>query len=165
MGTLYDEDILLWSERQAELLRRLARGERVNDAVDWGNLIEEVGDVGRSEFNSVVSLLRVGLTHLLLAHASPRPEPLAHWRGEAYDALADAATRYSPSMGQRLDLDRIWRQARAAAQTKLAAEGGLPRSVPEACPFAVADLVAPEPDLDALLARLAAAAAGAPASS
>src|SRR3712207_2252373 len=67
MGSLYDADILLWSEQQADLLRRLSRGERVNDAVDWANLIEEVGDVGRSEFNSVVGLLRVGLTHLLLA--------------------------------------------------------------------------------------------------
>src|SRR3712207_3023583 len=64
MSSLYDADILLWSEQQADLLRRLARGERVNDAVDWENVIEEVGDVGRSEFNSVASLLEVGLTHL-----------------------------------------------------------------------------------------------------
>jgi hypothetical protein len=157
MGTLYDEDILLWSEQQTDLLRRLARGERVN-GVDWENVIEEVGEVGRSEFNSVVSLLRVGLTHLLLAHTAPRPEPLAHWRGEAYNAFADAAARYSPSIGQRLDLGRIWRQARTAAQTKLAADGGLPCSIPETCPFTVGDLVAPEPDLDTLLARLTTAA-------
>jgi hypothetical protein len=52
----------------------------VNDAVDWENVIEEVGDVGRSEFNSVASLLEVGLTHLLSAHASPRPESVDHWR-------------------------------------------------------------------------------------
>ena len=44
----YDTDILDWSERQAALLRRLANGERVNDAVDWPNVIEEVesGDWG-----------------------------------------------------------------------------------------------------------------------
>jgi hypothetical protein len=32
MGSLYDEDILAWSERQGALLRRIAAGERVNDA-------------------------------------------------------------------------------------------------------------------------------------
>ncbi len=31
MGRLYDTDILLGSEQQAALLRRLAAGERVND--------------------------------------------------------------------------------------------------------------------------------------
>jgi hypothetical protein len=31
---LYGEDILLWSERQGDLLRRLAAGESVSDQVD-----------------------------------------------------------------------------------------------------------------------------------
>ena len=51
---LYETDILLWSERQAELLRRHAAGERINDAaIDWPNIAEEIEDVGRSERNSV----------------------------------------------------------------------------------------------------------------
>jgi hypothetical protein len=34
----YETDILAWSERQGALLRRLAAGERVNDAdLDWPN--------------------------------------------------------------------------------------------------------------------------------
>jgi hypothetical protein len=164
MGSLYDADILLWSEQQADLLRRLARGERVNDAVDWENVIEEVGDVGRSEFNSVASLLEVGLTHLLLAHASPRPEPVNHWRSaEARTALAGAARRYSPSMGARLDLGEVWSLAVASARDKLAADGGAANPLPAACPFAVEHLVQRLPDLDALLARLAEAAARPPA--
>ena len=158
MGSLYDADILLWSEQQADLLRRLARGERVNDAVDWENVIEEVGDVGRSEFNSVASLLEVGLTHLLLAYASPRPEPVGHWEAEALTALAGAARRYAPSMGRRIDLDEIWALAAAATRRKLTADGGPARPLPGKCPFAVEDLVQRLPDLDALLARLAGAA-------
>jgi hypothetical protein len=65
---LYDTDILLWSERQAELLRRHAAGERVNDAaIDWSNIVEEIEDVGRSERNSVEShLVSAGA---LLRHA------------------------------------------------------------------------------------------------
>src|SRR5918994_2870335 len=123
MASLYDADILLWSEQQSDLLRRLARGERVNDAVDWENVIEEVGDVGRSEFNSVASLREVGLTHLLLAHASARPEPVNNWRSESRTALAGAARRYSPSMGPRLDLGEVWSLAVAFARGKLAADG------------------------------------------
>jgi Domain of unknown function DUF29 len=157
MGSLYDADILLWSEQQADLLRRLARGERVNDAVDWENVIEEVGDVGRSEFNSVASVLEVGLTDLLLAHASPRTEPVGHWRSEAITALAGAARRYSPSMGRRIDLDEIWAVAMAAARNKPASDGGPASPLPENCPFAVEDLVQRLPGLDALLARLAGA--------
>jgi hypothetical protein len=42
MSDLYDDDILWWSEQQAELLRRLAAGERVNDQ----DFIEEVEAVG-----------------------------------------------------------------------------------------------------------------------
>ncbi len=129
MGSLYDADILLWSEQQADLLRRLARGERVNDAVDWENVIEEVGDVGRSEFNSVAGLLEVGLTHFVLAHVFPRPEPVGHWRSEARTALAGAARRYAPSMGPRLDLGEIWSLAAAAAGDKLAGDAG-PRALP-----------------------------------
>jgi hypothetical protein len=34
MSDLYESDIILWSEHQAEALRRLQAGERRND-VDW----------------------------------------------------------------------------------------------------------------------------------
>jgi uncharacterized protein DUF29 len=162
MGSLYDADILLWSERQVDLLRRLARGERVNDALDRENVIGEVGDVGRSEFNSVASLLEVGLTHLLLAHGSRRPEPVAHRRSEAGTALAGAARRYAPSVGRRLDLGETWTVALIADREKLAADGGPARRLPDACPFAVTDPIRRPLDLDALLARLA-HAAGPPA--
>ena len=50
MADLYEDDILLWSERQAELLRRRAAGELVNDAeLDWPNIAEEIEDVGKSQ--------------------------------------------------------------------------------------------------------------------
>ena len=156
MGTLYDEDILLWSEQQAELLRRFARGERVND-IDWENFVEEVESVGRSEFQAVESLLDVALTHLLLIHGAPRPEPVKHWRAEALAALARAARRVSPSMVTRLDLAELWDVARMTAQAKLEADGGPARTLPATCPFVIGELLKRQPDLDALLARLAAA--------
>jgi len=85
---LYDRDVLIWSEQQAELLRRLAAGERVNDAVDWTNLIEEVQSVGRSELHACSSLLAHALVHLLKLRAWPSSQAAAHWRGEVVGFLA-----------------------------------------------------------------------------
>ena len=53
----YDADILVWSERQSELLRRRAAGDLVNEAeLDWANIAEQIKDVGRSELRSARSL-------------------------------------------------------------------------------------------------------------
>jgi hypothetical protein len=67
MSDAYESDILLWSERQAQLLRRLAAGERVNDLVDWENVIEEVESVGSEQLHAVESLLLQALVHMLKA--------------------------------------------------------------------------------------------------
>jgi Domain of unknown function DUF29 len=158
MGSLYDDDILLWSERQAELLRRLARGERVNDALDFENLIDEVESVGRSELQAVESLLDVALRHLLLAHGAPRSEPIGHWMGEAPAALRQARKRFAPSMAPRLNVQETWEGAVEVAARKLAADGGPARPLPGACPSALAELLDRRADVDALLARLGAAA-------
>ncbi len=53
----YDTDILTWSERQADLLRRVGAGEKINDQVDWKNIAEEVETMGRSQPAQVKSLL------------------------------------------------------------------------------------------------------------
>jgi hypothetical protein len=55
MSDLYDEDIVLWSEGQGELLRRRAAGELVNDAeLDWPNIAEEIESVGNEQRFAVV---------------------------------------------------------------------------------------------------------------
>jgi len=63
MTDLYDTDIVVWAEQQADLLRRRAAGELVNDAeIDWPNVAEEIEDVGKSQRQAVES-------HLTLAAA------------------------------------------------------------------------------------------------
>lgn len=96
---LYERDILVWSERQGDLLRRIAAGERVNEDVDWLNVIEEVQDVGRSELRAVRSLLVQSMVHLLKLHAWPGSAAAAHWHGEARGFLASARRSFSPSCG------------------------------------------------------------------
>jgi Domain of unknown function DUF29 len=54
--------VLAWSETQANLLRRLASGERVND-VDWEHVVEEIADVGISQLNTVSGFLRQAMLH------------------------------------------------------------------------------------------------------
>ena len=60
MSDLYDEDILLWSELQSTLLRRIAAGEPVNERPDWANIIEEVESVGRSDLRAVQVIVAPG---------------------------------------------------------------------------------------------------------
>jgi hypothetical protein len=45
VNDLYDSDILLWSERQAALLRRRAAGELVNDAAEAVRFRQEALDL------------------------------------------------------------------------------------------------------------------------
>ena len=92
---LYEHDALAWAEQQATLLRRLAAGERVNDAVDWPHVIEEVQDVGLSELRSCRSLLLQAMIHLLKLHAWPGSRSAAQWRSEAGAFLDDAEQRLS----------------------------------------------------------------------
>ncbi len=148
---LYERDALAWAEQQAELLRRLAAGERLNALVDWPNVIEEVQDAGLSELRACQSLLQQAMTHLIKLHAWPGSRAATHWRDEAGTFLDDARRRFTPSMRQRIGLDDLYvlapRRARAATD-----DAGVPRALPEACPFALDDLLAG--DVPELVARV-----------
>jgi Domain of unknown function DUF29 len=107
---LYERDILSWSEHQADLLRRLARGERVND-VDWTHVVEEIEDVGLSELHAVESYLDLILVHLLKVHGWPNSLSIRHWRTEIASFQKNAVRRFSPSMRQRIDLAKLYSDA------------------------------------------------------
>ena len=106
-ASLYDEDVVVWSERQCDLLRRVAKGERVNDQVDWDNVIEEIASVGNEQVHQVSSLLMQSIAHRLKAMAWPTARDVDNWEADARRFAADAADRFTPSMRQRLDLTRI----------------------------------------------------------
>ncbi len=77
----YDTDVYAWSQRQGALLRRLAAGERVNDAdLDWPNIAEEIETVGRSERGAIISKIATIIEHLVKLQASPAMDPRAGWR-------------------------------------------------------------------------------------
>jgi len=139
MSDGYDTDILLWSEHQAQLLRRLAAGERVNDLLDWENVIEEVDSVGRQQLHAVESLLFQSLVHMLKAQGWPEARDAENWRADARGFGSQAANRFAPSMRQRLDLDRIYRQALRALPATV--DGQPSQALPEACPATLDELL------------------------
>ena len=147
---LYWQDVLLWSESQAELLRRLARGERV-EGVDWEHVIEEVEDVGRSEWHSVEALLLQAMVRLLKATAWPAAQPCEHWRSEAVGFLLLAKRRFAPSMRQRISVEEVYGDA--LKQVRLTTiDGRPPGALPDQCPFTFDALLSA--DRDALEAQL-----------
>src|SRR3954470_13875558 len=111
MGDLYDTDVLEWSEQQARLLRRHAGGEKLNEAPDWGNIIEEIESVGREQLHSVQGLLLQAMLHELKAQAWPDARDAEKWRGDAKVFRSEASLRFVPSMRQRLDLGRLYAKA------------------------------------------------------
>ncbi len=138
--SVYDVDILTWSEQQADLLRRLAAGERVNDQVDWENVIGEVQDVGISILKSCRSQLRIAILHRLKAMAWPDTAYVAHWESEATAASNNAEDDFVESMRAKIDVAELYAKARRAMPRTI--DGVPPGPVPAECPWTLNELLA-----------------------
>ena len=150
---LYERDVLAWSQHQADLLRRLGRGERVND-VDWAQIAEEIEDVGLSELHSVESFLNLVMVHLLKLQAWPESSAADHWYAEIAAFQRGANRRFTPSMRQRIDLQAL--HADALYQLRAGdRRNKVPRPWPDANPFSLDQLL--HDDIDVLVQSLAAA--------
>ena len=144
MNDLYEGDILLWSERQADLLRRRAAGELVNEhELDWPNIAEEIEDVGRSELRSCRSLLRQALRHMVKAEAWPLSRDAPTWRADSIDFRRQARDAFAPSMRQKIDVPGLYADALAALADSL--DGQAPLPVSPCCPFTLDELLSDEP--------------------
>ena len=140
MSDLYESDVLVWSEHQPALLRRLAAGERVNDQVDWGNVVEEIESVGNEQVHAVASLLMQAMAHRLKAMGWPDARDAANWQADARRFAIDAADRFTPSMRRRLDLARIFGRALRVLPEHM--DGQPPQALPVECPWSLDDLLA-----------------------
>ena len=140
MGDLYEADILEWSEQQGALLRRIAAGERIDDAdLDWPNIAVEIESVGRSQLSSVRSFLIQALLHDLKAEAWPMSRDASTWRSDALRFRGDAADNFSPSMRQKLDMAQLYRRALKLLPEKMDCQPPLP--VPQECPLTLDELL------------------------
>jgi hypothetical protein len=143
----YDTDLLLWSGRQADLLRRVAAGERVNDQVDWENVAEEIESLGKSERRELTNRIRVILTHLIKLEASPATEPRPQWHDTIIEQRAAIRTLLDDSPSMRPTLPTIISKempvARAAATASLAAHNEQARVEPGTLDFTVDQVLGP----------------------
>ncbi len=158
---LYHRDILAWSKAQAERLRRVAAGERVND-VDWAHVIEEIEDVGNSILKSARSHFRNALIHALKVVAWPGHRDVEHWAQEVAIFLGNARDRYEPGMAQHIDPAALYTRALKEVR-RLPIAGPAPLPLPEAVPLSVAELADEDFGAADLLDRIRAALPPTPA--
>lgn len=142
-STLYDDDILLWSEQQAEIVRRLGRTRRdLPDEFDVENVAEEIESVGRSELASVETQIRNILVHLIKLFSEPDSPAAGHRRGEIFAFHSDMVRRYAPSMRQRINIEKLWRSAREQIVLALPESDPIAAMLPDKPPFSLDDLIA-----------------------
>ena len=143
-STLYDDDILLWSEQQAAAIRKLGTARRdMPNELDIENVAEEIESVGRSELAAVKSYLRLIFLHLIKMVVEEGTQASGHWRSEIVGFHSEMMSRYAPSMRQRIDVSKIWSSARD--QSMLAYEGSQEQVVselPVVCPYSLDELTA-----------------------
>ncbi len=155
-STLYDDDILLWSEQQAAAIRKLGATRRdLPNELDIENVAEEIESVGRSELAAVKSYLRLIFLHLMKLAMEDDARAARHWRSEIAGFHSDMLDRYAPSMRQRIEVDEIWRSVRErlmfyvdeAQQQRVA-------GLSVGCPFSLDDFITKRIDISVLLERL-----------
>jgi hypothetical protein len=135
----YNRDFYSWLMEQARFVR-----EGRWDALDRGNLAEEIESLGREQFNKLESALRVLLLHLLKWDHQP-DQRTRSWvlsikaqRIELDDVIGD-----NPGLKSRIDeaIARGYRKARIEA----ARETGLDEDrFPKQCPYGWDDVVSRE---------------------
>jgi hypothetical protein len=128
----YEVDFYAWTQRQGALLRRLASGERVNNAdLDWPNIAEEIETLGRSERGAVASCIRNILHHLMKLEASPARDPRPGWRATIRQQRVDieALLEENPSLKPAIDklITQELPRARRLALASLEEYGETPR--------------------------------------
>jgi hypothetical protein len=143
----YDTDLLLWSERQAALLRRAAAGERVNDQVDWENVAEEIESLGKRDRRELTNRLRTILTHLIKLQTSPATEPRPGWHETIREqrAVIETVLDDSPSLRSVVPaiIGKEMPTARAAALAALADYNEQPLVDPAGLEFTADQVLGP----------------------
>ena len=157
--SLYDDDILLWSEQQADVLRRLGRTRpELSNELDVENVAEEIESVGRSELAAVKSYIQAIFIHLIKLAVETSEQAQAHWESEIIGFHANMIDRYSPSMRQRIDIEALWRLARRQSAAAFRAveqhQWRFMASIPINSPFTLDELLAAEINVSELAQRL-----------
>jgi Domain of unknown function DUF29 len=142
--SLYDQDVLAWTERQAALLRagRL-------DQLDLDNLAEELDTMGRSEWGELENRLEVLLMHMLKWDYQParRSRSRKATMREQRNAIRRLMRR---SPGLKRDLETTIADVYQDAVGRAIDETGLSAATfPDQLPYSVAEVLEPAPEATA----------------
>ena len=138
--TLYEQDFYLWTQTTAELLK-----QQKFDAVDWGNLIEEIETLGRSEKRAVRSHLVILLQHLLKwqfqseRRSRSWQNSIDNDREELSELLADNASLSGSFLLESLPESYTKSRKKASYETTIYLE-----NFPEECPYSLEEILHPE---------------------
>ena len=128
--SLYERDYFSWALQQARALQ-----ERQVEELDWKNLAEEVGDLGRSEARGLRSQLARLLAHLLKWQLQPRRRTYS-WRGSIRGARREIRDLLDESPGLKSRLPELFPKAYRAAVDLACEETNLDLSrFPASCPW------------------------------
>ncbi len=140
-ATLYNQDFLLWTQQQAECLKKGRWAE-----LDVEHLVEELVASGRSEQKELGSYLQVLLMHLLKCQYQPERKTkswvntISNCRNKIQDCLED-----TPSLQRFLEdwewIQKYYRRAHrdAANETQIPIE-----TFPLECPFSIEQVIEPK---------------------
>jgi hypothetical protein len=137
---LYETDFYAWTRQQALALRRFAK-TRPNLPLDLEHIAEEIQDLGKSERDSVYSLARQVMQHLLLIEHSPATEQRRHWMDEIDEFRAQMKRKLSATIRRdlRRDLGEVYADGRRIVERKMRRYGEeqVADALPAECPYSV----------------------------
>ncbi len=159
----YDRDFFAWTQHQAKLLQALRRWPaEIPAELDLDRVAAEIEALGSAELNQLKGLLRQIMVHLIKAASDPEAQAVGHWRTEATTFQVDMLDRYTPSMRQHIEVQKLWAGALKVAKASLLEHrSSLGSHVPADCPYTLQDFVSPSFDFDTALETIGRGAAAA----
>ena len=138
--TLYESDFLLWTQQQAECLKKGNWAE-----LDVEHLVEELSALGRSEQKELGSYLQLLFMHLLKCQYQPERKTkswvntISNCRDKIQDCLEDTPS-LQPLLEDLVWIDKYYRRAcrDAAKETQKPVE-----TFPADCPFTIEQVLDP----------------------
>ncbi|MDJ0598170.1 MAG: DUF29 domain-containing protein [Crocosphaera sp.] len=130
MSNLYETDFLEWTIKQAEALEN-----HDLKSLDWGNLKEEIEDLGKEQIHAVSSLVKRLIEHKLKLDYSPNTYPRNHWKTEINNFQDEIERRLTKTLLNKIDIDKEYERAKRLVLCEYQL------TLPEQCPYSFEDLM------------------------
>jgi hypothetical protein len=132
--TLYETDFYSWTVQTAQLLKQHRFSE-----LDLDNLVEEIEDLGRSEYRALESRLEILLVHLLKCQYQPELKTRS-WELTITEQRLRIARLLRDNPGLKPKLPQLWQDAWEPALIATQKETGLSaEQLPPSNPFTLAE--------------------------